>query len=151
MYCKRNAYKDDSQQKGIVMKATKILETCLCVDDLDAGEAFYTDVLELEFHAKVPGRHSFFRCGDQMFLLFNPEVTKQTGDLAIPGHGTTGEGHVAFQMTDDEIDSWRDRLKAKNVEIETEWEWPGGGYSLYFRDPAGNSVELVTPKTWNLD
>jgi catechol 2,3-dioxygenase-like lactoylglutathione lyase family enzyme len=132
------------------MKTTRILETCLCVDDLEAAETFYTDVLGLEFHAKVPGRHCFLRCGDQMFLLFNPEATQQTSDLAIPGHGTTGVGHVAFHMSDDEIEDWKNRLRSKNVEIETEWKWPGGGYSLYFRDPAGNCLELVTPQTWNL-
>ena len=132
------------------MKATKVLETCLCVDDLEAAEAFYTDVLGLEFYAKVPGRHCFFRCGDSMFLLFNAEATDKTDDEGFPGHGTTGAGHAAFSMTPDEVDTWRDRLISKGVEIETEWEWPGGGYSLYFRDPAGNCLELVTPETWNL-
>ena len=34
--------------------------------------------------------------------------------------------------------------------IEKEVEWPKGGRSLYFRDPAGNSVELVTPGVWGL-
>ena len=28
--------------------------------------------------------------------------------------------------------------------------WPGGGRSIYFRDPAGNCVELVTPGVWGL-
>jgi catechol 2,3-dioxygenase-like lactoylglutathione lyase family enzyme len=36
------------------------------------------------------------------------------------------------------------------VEIEAEVTWPSGGQSIYFRDPAGNSVELATPQTWNL-
>lgn len=132
------------------MNVTKILETCLCVDDLEAAERFYTDVLGLEFYAKVPGRHCFFRCGDAMFLIFNSEATSKDGDLPIPNHGTTGAGHVAFKMTFDEVDSWRERLISKGVEIETEWEWPGGGFSLYFRDPSGNSLELVTPETWKL-
>jgi hypothetical protein len=30
-------------------------------------------------------------------------------------------------------------------------EWPGGGRSIYFRDPAGNSVELGTPAIWAID
>ena len=36
------------------------------------------------------------------------------------------------------------------VSIEKEVEWPKGGKSLYFRDPTGNSVELVTPGVWGL-
>lgn len=132
------------------MNVSKVLETCLCVDDLEAAEAFYTDVLGLEFYAKVPGRHCFFRCGDAMFLIFDAELTMESGDLPIPAHGTTGAGHVAFQMTPDEVDDWRVKLLDRGVEIETEWEWPGGGYSLYFRDPAGNCLELVTPETWKL-
>ena len=36
------------------------------------------------------------------------------------------------------------------VEIEHEEAWPRGGHSLYFRDPAGNSVELITPGVWGL-
>ncbi|MFP6583306.1 MAG: VOC family protein [Candidatus Hydrogenedentota bacterium] len=132
------------------MKVSKVLETCLCVDDLEAAEAFYTDVLGLEFYAKVPGRHCFFRCGDEMLLLFDPKATATADALKFPGHGTTGAGHAAFKMTKDEINDWREQLVAKGVEIETEWEWPGGGFSLYFRDPAGNSLELVTPATWKL-
>ena len=122
------------------MKSTEILETCLCVDDLEAAESFYRDIIGLEFYAKVPGRHCFFRCGQSMFLLFNPDVTQSPPGSPIPGHGTQGAGHVAFKMTEDEIDGWRDHLKYHNIPIESEYEWPGGGFSIY----------LVTPRTWNL-
>lgn len=132
------------------MKTTKVLETCLCVDDLEAAETFYRDVLGLEFYAKVEGRHCFFRCGESMFLLFNAEATSQDSDLPIPNHGTTGAGHVCFVMTHEEIDSWKSQLGDQGVEIESEYEWPGGGISLYFRDPSGNCIELATPDLWNL-
>ncbi len=35
--------------------------------------------------------------------------------------------------------------------IESEGRWPGGGYSIYFRDPAGNSIELATAAVWGLE
>jgi catechol 2,3-dioxygenase-like lactoylglutathione lyase family enzyme len=43
------------------------------------------------------------------------------------------------------FDTWRRHLQGHRVIIEKEVEWPKGGKSIYFRDPAGNLVELVTP------
>ncbi len=131
------------------MRADRVLETCLYVDDLEAAEAFYKDVLGLEPVTKSAGRHVFFRCGQSMFLLFNPEQTViKTGKA--PTHGAHGQGHTAFAMDELEIDAWRSHLASKGVEIETEVSWPGGGQSLYFRDPAGNSLEVTTTTTWGL-
>lgn len=133
------------------MRPDRILETCLCVDDLPEAETFYTNVMGLELYAKVDGRHVFFRCGDGMFLLFNAEVTAKPSKLGIPGHGTSGEGHTAFHMTPDEVSGWKSRLGELGVEIECEYDWPSGGKSLYFRDPSNNCIELTTPQTWLLE
>jgi catechol 2,3-dioxygenase-like lactoylglutathione lyase family enzyme len=46
------------------------------------------------------------------------------------------------------LDGWRRRIEGHGVVIEKEVGWPRGGRSIYFRDPAGNSVELVTPGLW---
>ena len=37
------------------------------------------------------------------------------------------------------------------VEIEVDYLWPGGGRSIYFRDPAGNSLEFAEPSIWGLN
>lgn len=133
------------------MQVEQILESCLYVDDLAIAETFYTRILGLEAFSSVKGRHVFFRCGRGVFLLFNPARTiKPEGDIPVPGHGAHGPGHVAFAMHPDDIPIWREHLKQNNVSIETEIAWPSGGYSIYFRDPAGNSVELATPQTWRL-
>jgi catechol 2,3-dioxygenase-like lactoylglutathione lyase family enzyme len=68
----------------------------------------------------------------------------------LPAHGASGSGHVAFGIKAEELAAWRERLQSKGVAIEQEVEWPRGGKSVYFRDPAGNSVELVTPGVWGL-
>jgi catechol 2,3-dioxygenase-like lactoylglutathione lyase family enzyme len=131
------------------MRAERILETCLYVDDLDAAERFYTDVLGLERFARAEGRHVFFQCGSSVFLLFNPAATLQaSGD--VPIHGAQGPGHVAFAMALADIPAWREQLHRNGVAIEADITWPTGGRSLYFRDPSGNSVELTTPLTWHL-
>jgi hypothetical protein len=36
------------------------------------------------------------------------------------------------------------------VAIEADFEWPKGGRSIYFRDPAGNCLEFAEPKIWGL-
>jgi catechol 2,3-dioxygenase-like lactoylglutathione lyase family enzyme len=131
-----------------------VLETALCVDDLDAAELFYTDVLGLKKHSGQPGRHVFFRCGAGMLLLFSAAATALPGHIVnggvIPAHGTTGAGHAALKIFASEVDVWRARMVASGVTIESEVTWPEGGYSLYFRDPSGNSLELATPKLWGL-
>jgi catechol 2,3-dioxygenase-like lactoylglutathione lyase family enzyme len=48
------------------------------------------------------------------------------------------------------MDAWRDHLAARGVDIEAEVQWPRGGHSLYFRDPAGNSLELASPRIWGI-
>lgn len=131
------------------MRAREILETCLYAADLHAAEAFYTRVLGMEVFARVEGRHVFFRCGGRVFLVFDPRRTRAGGEL--PAHGPTGAGHVCFAARAEEMDGWRAHLRAHGVAIEHEHHWPGGGASLYVRDPAGNSVEVGTPAIWRLD
>ncbi len=126
-----------------------VLEASLYVDDLAAAETFYRDVLGLEFHSRDEGRHLFFRCGSAMVLLFNPEATL-SDDHDVPHHGCRGQGHLCLAMNEREIDLWRTRLGQLGVPIEQEIEWPRGGHSLYFRDPAGNSLELATPRLWGI-
>ena len=131
------------------MHVKRVLETCLYVDDLDIARDFYHRILGLVPILRREGRHIFFRCDDGVFLLFNPERTQNT-EGSVPTHGAKGPGHVAFAMQDADISMWREKLIQNGVAIETEISWPSGGYSIYFRDPAGNSVELATPKTWDM-
>jgi catechol 2,3-dioxygenase-like lactoylglutathione lyase family enzyme len=125
-----------------------ITETAIYVDDLDAAESFYRDVLGLEVIGKQPNRSVFFRVGDGVLLAFNPEETIKGGML--PSHGTHGPGHFALGIRAESVGSWKARLESHGVAIELEFEWPRGGRSLYFRDPSNNSVELATPGIWGL-
>ena len=95
----------------------------------------------------MEGRGISFRCGETVLLLFDPERTR-IPDAGVPTHGAHGEGHIAFVVVDSELDSWRARLTERGVAIEAEVDWPEGGRSLYFRDPAGNVVELAPPTLW---
>jgi catechol 2,3-dioxygenase-like lactoylglutathione lyase family enzyme len=126
----------------------RVLETILYVDDLEAAERFYRDVLGLELDSRKDGLFAFFRCGDGMLLLFEPGAAS-TG-RNVPAHGAHGPGHACFAVAEAELDGWKKRLKAAGVAIEQEMDWPRGGRSFYFRDPAGNSLELATPKIWGM-
>ena len=132
------------------MKANEILETCLYVDNLDQARAFYGGVLGLELFEHQAGRHLFWRCGHRMLLLFVAEGTS-AADSSVPRHGARGAGHVAFAVPDHEIPLWQQHLDRCGVDIEQAVEWPQGGRSLYFRDPAGNSLEVASPRIWGID
>jgi catechol 2,3-dioxygenase-like lactoylglutathione lyase family enzyme len=134
------------------MRIDRVLETCLYASDLDAAERFYAGVLGLEPHSREPERHVFLRCGESMVLIFNPDRTATAagfvGGVAVPAHGARGPGHVAFSIPDGELSAWREKLHAAGVGIEAEIAWPNGGRSIYVRDPAGNSVEVVDGEIW---
>lgn len=124
-----------------------IHEAGLYVDDLEAAERFWT-ALGLPVHSRQPGRHVFLRAGRDMLLLFDPDATRIPGGMAPP-HGARGPGHVALDVPDvDTLEAWRVRLSEADVDIEAEVEWPNGRRSLYFRDPAGNSIELIERGAW---
>ncbi len=130
-----------------------VLETALYVDDLDGAEAFYEGVLGLQKISRSGNRHIFYRCGAGVLLIFNPDETRQApppGALPVPAHGTQGAGHVCFTVAGHDLDAMTKRLTLAGIAIESDLTWPGGARSIYFRDPAGNSLECAEPKLWNL-
>lgn len=128
-----------------------VLEAAVYAADLDAAERFYGGVLGLEQIQRVAGRHVFFRVGGTVLLVFNPEATaggSANPALPVPGHGAHGPGHVCFSAKGTELDAWRAALVESGVGIEADFVWPNGARSVYFRDPAGNSVEIAEPRLW---
>ena len=66
----------------------------------------------------------------------------------IPPHDGQGPLHVALGVAREHLDAWERWLAQHGVSVESRVGWDRGGRSLYFRDPGGHSVELVTPGTW---
>jgi catechol 2,3-dioxygenase-like lactoylglutathione lyase family enzyme len=91
-------------------------------------------------------------CQESILLVFNPEHTARDQMIINGGtislHGTHGAKHVAFRVPEAELEAWRSRLHVAGVAIESEVTWPSHAHSIYFRDPAGNSLELATPNMW---
>lgn len=121
-------------------------EAALYVRDLAEAERFWTG-LGLSVAGRAEGRHVFVRVGRDMLLLFDPTATVRPG--GVPAHGALGRTHVAFDVPDlAALDAWRAHLARAGVAIEAEQAWPSGGRSLYFRDPDGHSIELITRGSW---
>jgi catechol 2,3-dioxygenase-like lactoylglutathione lyase family enzyme len=133
------------------MQPSAILEAAVYASDLAAAEAFYGGLLGLPVIGRVAGRHVFFRVGEGVLLVFNPDATEVPSTnpaLPVPVHGARGAGHVCFAASRAEIAEWRERVQAAGVAVEVEFDWPNGARSLYVRDPAGNSVEFAEPRLW---
>ncbi|MFM2095374.1 MAG: hypothetical protein RIS70_2498 [Planctomycetota bacterium] len=129
------------------MKIAAVLETCLYTRDLLACHAFYAETLGLECVEFSPRRHAFFRLPQGMLLLFDPDSTLHG---SLPPHGAEGPGHIAFAIAEGEMEEWMGHLQQKQIRVERLHTWPKGGRSIYFRDPAGNSVEITSPRIWGL-
>ena len=148
---------DGGSRRHPSVRLRGVLEACVYSRDLDAAQKFYVDVLGLEPFAREAGRFVFFHAGpSNVFLVFNPASSSDTAHrpavngVHIPPHGAEGSSHVAFAVADVEIDTWRTRFANAGIDVEAEVTWPRGGRSLYVRDPAGNSVELASPRIWGL-
>ncbi len=135
------------------MEITGIIETCLYSEKLLALKQFYERLPGVSLIAEEKGRHLFFRCGFQMLLIFDPNHTSveqtEVNGKRIPLHGAKGAIHIAFSVQNNTIDQWKSLMKRNSIPIESEVTWPNGSVSIYFRDPAGNSLEIAEQGLWN--
>ncbi len=123
-----------------------ILETSLYVSDIERADEFYSRVLRLVSIRKRIESEVAYRCGEVVIILFRPDATRS--QTKLPPHAAEGTGHLALKICHEEIETWRDHLQGCGVKIEKEIQWSRGGYSIYFRDPDGNCLELATANVW---
>lgn len=131
----------------------RVLETSLYVDDLPRSIEFYQRVFGFERLLADDRFCALNVSGQQVLLLFVKRGTTQP--IAIPGgiippHDGDGQMHVAFTIAREEEAVWSEQLQAAGIAIESRVAWPRGGFSLYFRDPDGHLLELVTPGCWEI-
>ena len=132
----------------------QILETAIYAVNLEETARFYETVLGLERIVSFPERHVFFRLENSVLLIFNPQSTvlpSRDPKMPVPSHGGIGPGHICFRASAAEIEQWSRKLSDALIEIEADFTWPAGGRSIYFRDPAGNSIEFAEPRIWGFD
>ncbi len=125
-----------------------VYETVVYASDVAAAARFYSEVLGLRFLEEPDEFGAVFRLDDGGVLLVFDPVRASAPNRPVPSHGATGPRHVAFSVEAGGLDAFATELRQRGVEIEREITWDQGGRSLYVRDPAGNSVELIEGEAW---
>lgn len=136
----------------MTIKIRDLKETALYVDDLPRALRFYREVLGLETLVVDESRLAALDVnGNHVLLLFLRGASNQESILPggrIPPHDGAGPIHAGFAVDASELTAWQDRLTAHGVTILSSVDWPRGGCSIYFRDPDGHLLELLTPGVW---
>ena len=130
---------------------TGVLETSLYVEDLERSIRFYLEVMQFQ---KLVGDERFCAlqaARQQVLLLFKKGASTEPMVIdggVIPPHDASGQMHLAFAISAQELEPWERWLEQHQVVIESKVRWERGGQSIYFRDPDGHLLELVTPGCW---
>jgi catechol 2,3-dioxygenase-like lactoylglutathione lyase family enzyme len=133
-------------------KLTDLKETALYVEELDRAYAFYRDVLGLDTLVKEERFCALDVAGKHVLLLFVKGSSVETTQLpggTIPPHDASGQIHAAFSIDASELPGWEAHLESKDVPVLGRVVWPRGGTSIYFRDPDGHLLEILTPGVWS--
>jgi catechol 2,3-dioxygenase-like lactoylglutathione lyase family enzyme len=126
------------------------LETSLYVESAARSVEFYQRVFgfevidhdgadQLDDHTRLCA----LRAGDRdVLLLFRKGATPDTD-----AHGAI---HVAFAIARKDLAAWEAWLAQQGVAIEYRKTWQYGADALFFRDPDGHLLEVVTPGVWSI-
>src|SRR5512141_2189610 len=134
----------------MTLRVMHIAELGLRVTDLPRAVAFYQEVLGLEIIRAYPTM-VFLKVGEldsplgrnghpQLLVLFDRKVKL---DIAL-----TTVDHFAFEISLEQYPTERERLRQMGLDL-TERIWQGEyawlkARSLFFDDPDGNTIELIT-------
>ncbi|HEX5220211.1 MAG TPA: VOC family protein [Verrucomicrobiae bacterium] len=131
---------------------TGVIETVLYVDDLPRAIAFYQRLFGFHVLQEDHRFCAFDVAGRTVLLLFLRGASREPVPLPwghrIPPHDGQGPWHFGFAIPRGSDALWETHLREADVIIESIVTWPRGGRRLYFRDPDGHAVELLTPVVW---
>jgi catechol 2,3-dioxygenase-like lactoylglutathione lyase family enzyme len=133
-------------------KLNDLKETALYVDDLERAMTFYREVLGLNTLVADGRFCAMDVAGKHILLLFTRGASATATEIpggTIPGHDGGGQIHAAFAVDVEELPHWESHLVAHGIAILGRVSWPRGGRSVYFRDPDGHLLELLTPGVWS--
>jgi catechol-2,3-dioxygenase len=137
----------------VILKINKVVETCIYSSDLKSMKKFYVGILGLSVIQEEGDKLIFLKAGKSMLLIFDPLRTSINNDK-LPTHGAMtppSSIHFAMEIEEQEYQPCKELLVRNGITIEKEVIWNSKTKSLYFRDPAGNLVELITPGGWPVE
>ena len=137
----------------MILKINKVVETCIYSSDLKNMKKFYVGILGLSIIQEEGDKLIFLKAGKSMLLIFDPLRTSINNDK-LPTHGAMtppSSIHLAMEIEEQEYQPCKELLARNGITIEKEVIWNSKTKSLYFRDPAGNLVELITPGGWPVE
>jgi catechol 2,3-dioxygenase len=120
-------------------------EIALRVNDLEAMQTFYRDVIGLELLKRFD-KVAFFKIADgfgghtQALALFDRSAEPGYAGL---NRATTTVDHIAFEIPLADFESEKRRLRQGGLSVTTAEHGWAHWRSLYVDDPEGNTVELV--------
>ena len=134
-----------------MLKASRIIETGVYVADVERSAAFYEGLFRFQRLFADDRLVALDAGGQSVLLLFRRGGSTSAvpfGGGFLPPHDGSGTMHFAFGIERVEVEAWDEELARRGIPIETKIRWPRGGDCLYFRDPPGHLVELMTPGAW---
>jgi catechol-2,3-dioxygenase len=135
------------------MKINKVIETCIYSSDLKSMKKFYVDIVGLSVIQEESDKLIFLKAGKSMLLIFDPLRTSLNNG-GLPTHGAMSPPssiHFAMEIEEQEYLPCKEHLARNGIAIQKEVDWDGKTKSLYFRDPSGNLVELITAGGWPVE
>lgn len=117
------------------LKTTGIDHVVLWVSNLPRSRKFYMDLLGMTV-AHESERQCFLWCGSQQIALF-------TARDGAPVPGGREVNHMALKLDAGSYEEVKARLEAEGLEVTGR---PTDPECLYFSDPDGHRLQVLTPK-----
>ncbi len=146
-------------------KIQTIYHTGFIVESLDKALDFYTRVLgfnierapaisetpwisEVVGYENVKMYQAYVGVGDGHSIELI-EYMRPRADQRSDQHDRNRPGSAHAAMVVDSVPEWRERLEAEGIKIfgpkyERELEYPWARFAIYFQDPDGNWLEMIS-------
>lgn len=116
------------------LKVTGIDHVVLHVKDLSRSKEFYVDFLGMSVeHAS--SWQIFLKCGSQGVALFEADDGEEI-------HGGSEVNHMALRLKSGEFKKVKALLEERGIEVTGR---SGDPHCIYFSDPDGHRLQLLTP------
>jgi catechol 2,3-dioxygenase-like lactoylglutathione lyase family enzyme len=115
------------------LQVTGIDHVVFHVKDLARAKKFYVDLLGMKV-----AHESSWQAGEQSVALFEVDEGEQI-------HGGSEVNHTALRLTTGDYEKVKAVLEASGFKVTGR---TGDPHCIYFSDPDGHRLQLLTPEEW---